>query len=75
MIGLWEWQSGRPKFFSLPTPFAQNAIRPGSVGPPLLFVQDLFTIILCMNNKLWLIIGICANDNAIIVYLQKNTGT
>lgn len=38
--------------FFAPTLFARNAIRPGSVHRPVLFVQGPFAFILCMNNIL-----------------------
>ena len=38
--------------FFAPTLFARNAIRPGSIHPPVLFVQGPFAFILCMNNIL-----------------------
>ena len=34
------------QIFFAPNPFAQNAIRPGSVRPPVLNVQGLFVLIL-----------------------------
>lgn len=38
--------------FFAPTLFARNAIRPGSVHRPVLFVQGPFAFIWCMNNIL-----------------------
>ena len=50
------------QFFLPLTPFAHNAVHPGSVRPPVFFVQGLFILILCMNNILWSIVGACVKD-------------
>ena len=34
-----------PENFSHPNPFARNGVRPGSVRPPVLFVQGPFALI------------------------------
>ena len=46
-----ECQSVRPKKFSPPNPFAQNAVRLVSVRPPVLNVQGPFALILCMYYR------------------------
>ena len=46
--------SGSPQNFSPPNLFAQNAVRPGFVRPPVLNVQGPFALILCMYyRQIW----------------------
>ena len=49
--------------------FRASALRLGRGVSPNIPLQGLFTLILCMNNILWYIIGACVKENAFLVYI------